>query len=238
MKYNRVKSRLRRRAFKRKAKAFRRRPRLYENTFSFRRAGALIRFTQTGLKTITITDPGTYLTVNPTTDDSMTNTIQWGTAFQFKLNQILQSTEFTSLFDRYKINAIKLRILYQASDASTGGLSVLPIINYCHDYDDDAFLASLTALMAKQKSKSTILSANKPMDIWIRPKVPTAIQWGSTGLTTLGLGVSKPMYINSSYPDAPHFGFKMWINNFYCPTGANNQLTIQPHFYVSCKDPQ
>lgn len=236
----RRKLKLRRKYVKRALKRVRR-PRLYENTFSFRRNGQLLRITQTGLNAITFNDaaePWKYTTNTATVSDSMTNTIQWGTAFQFNLSQCLQSQDFTSLFDRYKINAVSLKIMYQASDALTGGASVLPIINYCYDYDDDAAPLSQSVVMAKQKAKSVILSANRPITIMIRPRVPTAIQWGTTALNTLGLGVSKSMYINSTYHTAPHFGVKFWMNNFYTPTGANNQISIQPTFYLSCKDPQ
>ena len=55
-------------------------------------------------------------------------------------------------------------------------------------------------------------------------------------ITNVGLAPSKAVYINSQNINVPHFGVKLWINNFYTPAGANNQIHIQPTYYLQCKE--
>lgn len=217
-----------------KRKVMRKKARLYRNSYLFRRQAQLMRITQTAANTVAITDGNGCLSIGTTGADSMSNTIQWGNSYLFKLSSVIDSTDFTNLYDRYKINGIRLKIMYQADSASVGGLGVLPIFNYCPDYDDAAVPSSLNAVETKQKARSIILTANKPVSIFVKPKVASALY---QSLLT-GYAVSKAPFINSTYPDVQHYGLKTWINNFYAPAGANNQITIQATYYLSCKDPQ
>lgn len=205
------------------------------NSYIFRRQAQLIRITQTAAGAITVTDNGTgAIATSSTTSDSMTNTIQWGNAFMFKLSNVIESADFVNLFDRYKILGVKLKVMYQSETASVGSQGCLPIFNYASDFDDFSPPSSLNAVEAKQRARSVILTANRPVNIYVKPKVAAALY---QSLLT-GYEVKKAPFINSTYPDVQHYGVKTWINNFYAPAGANNQITIQATYVLSCKDPQ
>lgn len=180
------------------------------------------------------TDGNTSLISTATSADSMTNTIQWGNAYQFKLGSVIDSSDFTTLYDKYKILMVKLKILYQADSASPGATSVLPIFNYCTDFDDAVAPTSLNIVNTKQKARSVILSANKPITITLRPKVAVPVYQG----VLTAYSVSKAPYVDCVYPDVLHYGVKSWINNFHTPSGANNQITVQPTYYLALRDPQ
>lgn len=204
------------------------------NNYIFRRQAQLQRLTQTGVGAITTTDGNGSLFTGTVVADSMTNTYQWGNAWLFKLSSVIDSSDFTNLYDKYKINGVRLKIMYQAETASVGGTGVLPIFNYAIDADDATVPSSLNTVETKGNARSLILTANKPISIFIRPKVASALY---QSLLT-GYEVKKAPFINCTYPDVQHFGLKAWINNFYAPSGANNQITIQATYYLSCKDPQ
>jgi len=205
------------------------------NNYVFRRQGLLMRITQSGLNTInSATDGNGSMFTLASAADSMTNTIQWGNSFVFKLSSIVDQNDFVNLFDRYKIVGVKLKIMYQAESASAGGLGVLPIFNYAIDNDDAAIPSSLNTIMSKQRSKSVVLTANRPISIYVKPKVAVAVY---QSLLT-GYSSQSSQFINATYPDVQHYGLKTWINNFYAPGGANNQITIQPTYYIACRDPQ
>lgn len=207
-----------------------------------RRLGQIIRITQTGnagtpATSVTVPSSGSSsCAISVVQSDTMSNTVQFGNSFLFKLSSVIDSQEFVSLFDRYKIAGVKLRIMYQAESASVGGAGILPIINWCSDFDDAVAPTTFTAVAAKAKARSTVLTANRPLNVYIRPRV--AQQLGDATQITSGFGVARSMYINSTYPDCAHYGFKTYIQNFYAPTGANNQITIQPTYYLALKDPQ
>lgn len=226
---------LRRKAMRnKKRKVMRKKARLYRNSYLFRRQAQLMRITQTSANNVSITDGNGCLSISAVGADSMSNTIQWGNSYLFKLSSVVDSGDFTNLYDRYKINGVRLKIMYQADSASVGGLGVLPIFNYCADYDDATVPSALNTVQTKLRARSVVLTANKPVSIYLKPKVATAMY---QSLLT-GYAVTKAPFINSTYPDVQHYGLKTWINNFYAPAGANNQITIQATYYLSCKDPQ
>lgn len=240
--------RFRRRPVARRPRRVMRKRRVYRKrgfvsqTHLIRRQGQIIRITQTG----NATTPSTAVTLAATGSsscaistvslDNMTNTVQFGNSYVFKLSSVVDYTDLTQLFDRYKITGVGLKLMYQASEATPGGAGVLPIFNYAWDYDDSDTPPSLNSVNTKASSRSIILSANRPVSVYVKCKVPLALN-NPSGLNS-GFGVVRPMWVNSSYPDLSHFGFKTWINNFYAPAGANNQITVQPTYYLALKDPQ
>lgn len=203
-------------------------------THLFRRNGQLIRYTQTATNTVSISGDTTSGFIGSMAGDSMINTIQWGGSFVFKLSSVIDPADFTNLYDKYRLVGVRLKILYQANTASTGGASVLPVINYAVDHDDAAVPSSLNQVEAKAGAKTRILTADKPVNIYLKPKVAVGVYQGAFS----GYGMMSNMYINSATPDVQHYGFKLWINNFYTPAGANNQITIQPTYYLALKDSQ
>ena len=177
--------------------------------------------TQSGLNAMNFaTDGNGSLISSATSADSMTNTLQWGNAYQFKLGSAIDSGDFTTLYDKYKILMVKIKIMYQAESATSGGASVLPIFNYCTDYDDSVAPTSLNNVATKQRARSLVLSANKPITITLRPKVAVPVYQG----VLTAYSVNKAPYVDCVYPDVLHYGLKTWINNFYTPTGANTKL--------------
>lgn len=211
-------------------------------THLIRRQGALIRITQTGnagtpATAITLPASGNgSCAISAVGSDNMANTVQFGNSYVFKLSSVIDYTDMTALFDRYKIVGVKLKIMYQASEATPGGAGVLPIFNYAWDYDDSNVPSGLTVVNTKASARSLVLSANRPVSVFIKCKVPTTIN--NPANIDSGFAVARPMWINAAYPDCSHFGFKTWVNNFYAPTGANNQITVQPTYYLALKDPQ
>lgn len=203
-------------------------------THLFKRNGQLIRITQNAVSSAQISGDTTSGFMGNMAGDSMTNTIQWGNSFIFKLSSVIDPADFTNLYDKYKIVGVRLKVMYQANSASTGGVSVLPIINYSIDHDDASVPTSLNNVECKAFAKSRILTGDKPLNLYLKPKVAVGLYQGAF----TGYGIPGSTWINSSSPDVQHYGVKFWINNFYAPTGANNQITIQPTYYLALKESQ
>lgn len=227
------------RVLKRRAKRYTgrmlKKPAIAYQTHLFRRQGQLIRITQTAANTVALTGDTTSGFLGSSASDSMTSTIQWGNSFIFKLSSVIDSSDFLNLYDKYKIVGVRLKVMYQANVASTGGLSVLPVINYCVDHDDAAIPSSLNQVETKAAAKTRILTADKPLSIYFKPKTALGLYQGAF----TGYGIPNgSQWVNSSSPDVQHYGFKIWVNNFYAPAGANNQITIQPTYYLAMKESQ
>lgn len=160
-----------------------------------------------------------------------------------RLNNLQAPSDFTNLFDRYKLNGCKVTFMYQISEATAGAQQVLPMLSYAVDYDD---LSPPTENQMRQKQdvKRKILTANRPYSIYFKPKrlVTVADPAGTvnTGLTTSM--ITSQGWINCDYPQVTHLGLKFKLDNLYSglPATTNVQaiLDVNVSYYFSCKDPQ
>jgi len=177
----------------------------------------------------------TGLSVSSVAADTLTGCYQFGWSHEFKLANMVGSTEFTSLFDKYKITGIKYKIMYQCNDAAVQGSQVLPIIHYAVDSDDSSTPSTLGAVQERANCKSTVLGNTQVISFFFKPKVATMVY---NGVASTGYAVSKSPYINSSYPSVPHYGVKIWMNNVYMVTSNNTAITVEPTYYLALRDPQ
>ena len=109
-----------------------------------------------------------------------------GFAMVNRLNALENAQDFTGLFDRYKLNGVKVTFLNQISEATAGGAQVLPLLTYAVDYDDFS-PPTESQMRQKQYVKRKVLTANRPVSIYYKPKriMPAADPSGvvNAGLT-------------------------------------------------------
>lgn len=163
---------------------------------------------------------------------------RFGAVSYFKLSNVLQSSDLTALYDRYKISGIKVKIIPLSNMANVNGQGVIPTMVYHVDYDDAVTPTNDSDVRVKAGAKEVRL--DKPKTIWIRPKIADAILGASAG-TAYSVPKAAP-YINMSYPDVPHYGLKMYFRdvNLSSSTGSsiNTCFRFETTYYISCKDPQ
>lgn len=154
----------------------------------------------------------------------------------FALSDVEQSSDFTNLFDRYKINGVKATFLYQCSEAQVTGSGILPILQYAVDYDD-AQPPTFAGLRAKQSCKTLVLQANRPKSIFFKPRKLLSISNAGTGTVTSSVS-TRAGWLNSDSPSIEHVGLKMSLANLYALDTTSTQLQIEFVYYLALKDPQ
>lgn len=148
-------------------------------------------------------------------------------AMSVSLNQLINYTEFTALFDKYKINWIRLRIFAGGNGASINGKGILPSLVWAVD-EDDAVVTGLTADSIREKMGSKerqFPQDGRPISIFIKPKIAVADAWGGSQTTINGLSVKKADYVNCSYAGLPHYGLKFCLRDVLLDTVTNNIYT-------------
>jgi len=164
---------------------------------------------------------------------------QFGGSMSFRLDDVLQDNEFISLFDKYKITGVKLTFIplsYDAAYVSTGGnSSTIPTMTYAIDTDDVVVPNLASQLLVKQDVRVKRLS--KPFSVYIKPRINLSVQ-AAGGSTDLALS-QKSGWLNCSYNDIEHFGFKFYLRDMPLPTtGSNSLIRVQAKYYIALKDPQ
>lgn len=153
-------------------------------------------------------------------------------AFVFKLDDLPDYTEFTSLFDQYRICAVKVTItspytgntgLVPRSGAANG-LGTMPAIKMysVSDYDD-AVTLTVAQLMQYQNCRITELTTNLKggkASFFIKPRLATAVYSGA--FTSYG---NTKMWLDAASPSVEHYGFKWAFDAIYADGGIAGTAT-------------
>lgn len=137
----------------------------------------------------------------------------------FQLNDLPNVSEFTSLFDQYRIKGISFKLvpkqglaIQQGVVTAGGNQAVMPKIYSCIDYDDASAPGSIDEVLQYQNVK--ISRANQTHKRYFKPAI--ADELFNTGVTT-AYGMRKNTWIDCSYPSVEHYGIRFYIE----PSTAN-----------------
>jgi len=177
-------------------------------------------------------------------------TTQFGLSANFQLRDVIDSTDFTNLFDRYKIIGVKLKFMYQMAtgydqvnpQAPFGPHSQpLPLIDIAFDGDDSDLPVSQTQVQQKGYCKTHTLRGGSSFKTYWKPRVDKLLYGSSIG--TSAYTSERACYIDCNSNQVQHFGLKAWITAWPFDTtlaGSTQpcwgSLTVQPTYYVALRD--
>lgn len=153
------------------------------------------------------------------------------TAFSFKLSDLPQYTDFTALFDQYKITGVKLDFIPFADNVSwevaSNGASISapggPLM-IATDYDDVSLPASASEMLSRQNVK--VIPVGRRYQMFLRPKYNDVANTAAV--------VPSSGFIDCDTAAAPHYGVKCWMA---APNIPNTNFTYQvwATYYVKMK---
>lgn len=129
-------------------------------------------------------------------------------------------TDFTNLFDQYRINKVELKMIWQANtqeyDASnqTQARAILPLIHMATDYDDTG-LFSLNDLLQYPNHRSIQLGQiNNAGPVHVINKPGVVFESQTDLLTPLPSTVKRSPWCDCAVPNVKHNGLKLAWDNF------------------------
>lgn len=153
-----------------------------------------------------------------------------GYAFEQKLSQLTNSSEFTNLFDQYMIKKIVVKLIPKITQhnlaTTTTGNSDLPQVHSVIDYDDATTPTSLNQLVEYQSYKMT-----RGNQVHTRTFVPR-VELSAGGADS----APKPyQWIDCDSSSVNHRGMKVWFNAPQS-TGVSVYYDMLVKVYFSCKN--
>lgn len=160
-------------------------------------------------------------------------------AFSFQLTDLPNYTEFTNLFDQYKINGVALRIIPKTSVQIQGGTSgttaalgygeVVTVI----DYDTASAPGSKNELLEYGSVKVT--KSNRVHTRFLRPKLLNTI-WRNS--LSSGYAAVPSQFIDEAYTDIPHYGIRWWADAPASTGVADSSMSYDVYatYYITCKN--
>jgi len=163
-----------------------------------------------------------------------------GIAISFKLSDVSGYTDFTTLYDMYRIRAVAVYVSPTIQPVGTTTAGTLSTFNTkCTtviDYDDSDVLASVGDARQYDTCKHVWMNIanNKPHKRYFTPAVATEV-YRSTIST--GYGVKWGEWIDCSQADIPHFGLKINLSTPVAITSADVGVgvTVEVKYYLEFK---
>lgn len=166
-------------------------------------------------------------------------------ATSFCLSDLPNYTEFTALYDQYKIKMVKLQIkminvpesyALPGSAASNLYVNYYPTIWWTQDHDDNNY-NTVAQMREFARVKHAVLYPNREVTILVRPTVLSQLYLNNT---TTGYATQfKQPWLDMANPGIPHYGVKAAIDfeGLELPIGGNNfQFKINAKYYFMCKN--
>jgi hypothetical protein len=144
-------------------------------------------------------------------------------------------TQFTSLFDQYCIKKVEMLAFYNVNTSTNTGGAVstasLPVFALVDDYTDAGILTSMSDAMSYGSCKliqfGNDRSANPGIRHALSPRL--AVGAGDYGAIAAPIVPKGPIWLNTQNVDIPHYGIKMYYDNWTTGT-ATQQGELQIFF--------
>lgn len=190
-----------------------------------------------------------------TPDDISFTASEYDGAYVATFDAIKAYSEFTALYDRYKITKVQLQISLvtnpnsanptniQAGNNPTGAWTATTYFNnptnwypkfwYIRDYDDSSAI-SLSVMRERAKVKCFIMQPNKMYKINMKPAILN--QTYRTEATT-GYSPHWNQWIDMQQTNVPHYGLKYVIDTQgQTPHDYPFKVRMEYRYFFTCKD--
>lgn len=193
-------------------------------------------FTRSFVESVNLTDSSTWPSYWGVPDTSEPGIAGIGT---FKLTDLADHTDFTSLFTQYKINAVQQKIYCSATNAdvtAAGNRQVMMYYKPNHTgatptLTEDYFLTSQTA-----KCKTLVVGNGRPTTFYTPLKQHMALYGG---IVSTDYAPIRPKFISTTEDGTPHYGNVFRFQPIYTDNVFPSvYLKIVTKFYITCKEVQ
>lgn len=141
---------------------------------------------------------------------------------RFRLDQIINSTDVTTLADKYKIKSAYVRLYYNNSNSSTGTQGGMPFVQYITDHDDASAPLSANTLREKMDVKfKTFQNGSSYIGIKVNPKPVREVY--ATGVLTGFEQPNRSVWLDCANPNVEHYGIRGVFSQVYLPAPAAAQ---------------
>jgi len=135
------------------------------------------------------------------------------------LNNIPNYTEFTALFDYYRIRGVHIKLVYTNNVANTSAAVgaaaqaiALPTLQCAQDLDDANAPLTDGELLQRPGVKLLQMGTNGPLDLYVQPRYADQIL--TDAATQPAVVGSRASWLDSNFPGVQHYGYKMWLTGW------------------------
>lgn len=162
-----------------------------------------------------------------------------GASGSFKLNQLPNYTEFTTLFDQYKINGVKMTWILSSNGhaqipyPSSNLTNSLPLLYTCIDRDDGSPHATFDEMNQIESLK--VKRMDRTISRFCKPMLASSVYGG--GAFSAYAAPFKNPWVDAGSTNAEYYGLKWAIDPVISTSNViNYRVKVIAKFYISCRD--
>lgn len=157
-------------------------------------------------------------------------------AYTFKLDNVVNPTDFTNLYDQYRINKVELMLEPLWDQAGNGsGLNQNRRIRVVRDYNDATPLTQEDDYLEYANCKSYFPWSKRGIKIVLYPKIANVVENVGGAASAYTLMNSNRVWLNIAEDEVPHFGLKIFIPGSMAPTSLQ-MFTVRAKYWLSFKN--
>lgn len=163
-----------------------------------------------------------------------TNGQAFGGSMQFQLDDVPSATDFTNLFDNYRVTGVEVEFVYSVNSAVQAATA--PVMTIALDHDDATAPTGYGAIAQHDTAKTVTLVDGGIHRVRIPfPRVAQSAYNGSV-FTSYVQGKAN-QWIDNTSANVPHYGLKFWMAGFPVTTAAGDvALRIRKKYFVETKE--
>lgn len=152
--------------------------------------------------------------------------------YSFALNETPANSEFTALFDQYRLNSVSYRFVLRrdpdhATTATNRGW--IARIMFVTDRDDATAPGNFAELQQIPSAREIWLNDSKPVSRWYRVR-PSSVAAVFNGVAS-AYAPKRAQWLDITYPGVPHYGVKMVYDQLY----AGTDIFVEARYNMSFK---
>jgi len=159
-------------------------------------------------------------------------------AYSFKLDNVVNPSDFTNLYDMYRINKITLHLEPDYDTTASGATLGNPNgrkIRVVHDYNDNNALSQEDDYLEYSNCKSYYPWSRRGIKITLYPKINNTVE-NKDGLNAFTSVSSNKVWLNIADDEVPHFGIKIFIPSGLLASENARIFKVRAKYHLSLKN--
>lgn len=156
-------------------------------------------------------------------------------SYSFNLRNVVNSVDFQSLYDMYRINKVTIYMERLATQNNLPLTAFNKYIRVVHDYNDNDLLTNENDYLEYSNCKSYPIVGSKPIKVVLYPKIANKVE-NVLGGTAFQAVNSNKIWLNTVNDQTPHFGIKVFIPSFVSQPEESPILQIRVKYDMSFKN--
>lgn len=157
-----------------------------------------------------------------------------GFATVFALNFLPNSSDFTSLFDQYRIDKVEQVFEMDIADGTLNSTTRWPRITICPDFNNQAAPLSEDAILSYEQARQYQFSTSeRRFSVILRPQIASTVY--RTGVTS-AYEMKPSGWLDVATNDVPHYGLRYWIANYNTTSFGASNVRVYVRYWLSFRN--